>query len=246
MSYNSSSISNSLKNNNNNDINSPNNNIFNNNKISFSESSQVIHFCNNISEINNQNENGYTPVYLSVLSNNIQALKELISLNADINIPNNLNETPLFLSVNKNNFDAFLILMKYNADCNIQNIKGDTPLHIAIQNKEKKFIEMLLKNNSNPNIPNFTQGQTPTHLAIINKSDEEILKLFKKYKGNIFHIKDKLNKTPFDYAKEINDENYLNQILKIFGYNHKTNNGLDEINNNNSTEKQGKYSYKQM
>ena len=242
MSYNSSSISNSLKNNNNNDINSQNNNIFNNNKISFSESSQVIHFCNNISEINNQNENGYTPVYLSVLSNNIQALKELISLNADINIPNNLNETPLFLSVNKNNFDAFLILMKYNADCNIQNIKGDTPLHIAIQNKEKKFIEMLLKNNSNPNIPNFTQGQTPTHLAIINKSDEEILKLFKKYKGNIFHIKDKLNKTPFDYAKEINDENYLNQILKIFGYNHKTNNGLDEINNNDSTEEIKNYS----
>ena len=232
MSFNSSSYSNSIiKNNINNNTNSS---LSNNNtkKYLISENSQIFNFCNNISEINNQNENGYTPIYLTVLANNIQALKELILLNADINIPNNLNETPLFLSVNKNNFDAFLILMKYNADSNTQNIKGDTPLHIAVQKNEKKFIEILLSNNSNPNIQNFTQGQTPTHLAIINKLDEEILKLFKKYKADIFHIKDKLRKTPFDYAKDINDENYLNSIIKIFGYNQFTNNGLNEINNN--------------
>ena len=207
-------------------------NNFNQNKYSFSESSPIFDFCNNISEINNQNENGYTPVYLSILSNNIIALKKLISLGADINIPNNLNETPLFLSVKNSNFEAFIILLKSNSDCNIQNIKGDTPLHIAVSKKEKKFIEMLLINNSNPNIQNFTDGQTPTHLIIINKLDEEILKLFKKYKGNIFHIKDKLNKTPFDYVNEINDEKYKNLVIKIFGYNHSTNNnGLNEINN---------------
>ena len=245
MSFNSSSYSNSIiKNNINNNMTSSISNNINPKKYLLSESSQILNFCNNISEINNQNENGYTPTYLSVLTNNIQALKELISLNANINITNNLNETPLFLSVNNNNLDAFLILMKYKADSNIQNIKGDTPLHIAVSKKEKKFIEILLSNNSNPNIQNFTQGQTPTHLAIINKLDEEILKMFKKYKADIFHIKDKLRKTPFDYAKEFNDENYQNLILKIFGYNHSTNNGLNEINNsideikNNSIKKE--------
>ena len=232
MSINTSSYSNTIvKNTINNSTNSLLINNINTKKNSFSDYSQINNFCTNLSEINNQNENGYTPLYLAVLSNNIQAIKELLSLNADINIPNNLNETPLFLSVNKNFFDAFLILMKYNADCNIQNIKGDTPLHIAVQKKEKKFIEILLKNNADPNLQNFTFGQTPTHLAIINKLDEETLKLFRKSKGNVFHIKDKLNKTPFDYAKDFNDENYLNQILKIFGYNHSTNNGLEEINN---------------
>ena len=232
MSFNSSSYSNSIiKNNNNNIQNLSISNDINTKKYLISKSSQIFNFCNDLSEINNQNENGYTPIYLSILSNNIQALKELLSLDADVNIPNNLNETPLYLSVNKNNFDAFLILMKYKADCNIQNIKGDTPLHIAIQKKEKKYIEILLTNNSNPNIQNFTLGQTATHLAILNKLDEDLLRLFKKYKANIFHVKDKLNKTPFDYAKEFNDENYLNLLLKIFGYNHFTNNGLDEVNN---------------
>ena len=237
MSFNSSSYSNSIiKNNMNYEGNSFSSNNINQIKNSISENKQIFNFCSNLSEINNQNENGYTPIYLAILSNNIQALKELLSLDANPNIPNNLNETPLFLSVNISNYEAFLILMKYNSDCNIQNIKGDTPLHVATQKKEKKFIEMLLVNNSNPNIQNFTQGQTPTHLAIINKLDEDILKLFKKYKANIFHIKDKLKKTPFDYAKEINDENYLNLVLKIFGYNFFTNNGLDEVNNNNSNE----------
>ena len=238
MSINSSSYSNTIiKNNNNSSLNSQITNNLNKKQNSFSDFSQISNYCNNISEINNQNENGYTPIYLTILSNNIQALKELLTLGADLNIPNNLNETPLYLSIKINNFDAFLILLKYNADCNIQNIKGDIPLHLAIQKKEKKFIELLLKNNSNPNIQNFTLGQTPVHLAIINKLDEEILKLIKKSKGNIFHIKDKLNKTPFDYAKEFNDENYLNMLLKIFGYNHSTiNNGLDEINNNSIDE----------
>ena len=238
MSYNSSSNSNTIiKNNNNSSINSQITNNINKKQNSFSDFSQIHNYCNNISEINNQNENGYTPIYLTILSNNIQALKELLTLGADLNIPNNLNETPLYLSVKINNFDAFLILLKYNADCNIQNIKGDTPLHLAIHKKEKKFIEILLKNNSNPNIQNFTLGQAPVHLAVINKLDEEILKLIKKSKGNIFHIKDKLNKTPFDYAKEFNDENYLNLLLKIFGYNHSTiNNGLEEVNNNSIDE----------
>ena len=237
MSFNSSSYSNSIiKNNMNYEGNSFSSNNINPIKNSISENKQIFNFCNNLSEINNQNENGYTPIYLAILYNNIQALKELLALDANPNIPNNLNETPLFLSVNISNYEAFLILMKYNSDCNIQNIKGDTPLHVAIQKKEKKFIEMLLLNNANPNMQNFTQGQTPTHLAIINKLDEDILKLFKKYKANIFHIKDKLKKTPFDYAKEINDENYLNLVLKIFGYNFFTNNGLDEVNNNSNEE----------
>ena len=232
MSFNSSSFSNSiLKNSKNNNITTSRTTNTNPKNYLFSDISKIYSFCNNLSEINNKNENGYTPLYLSVLSNNIPVLKELIFFDADTNITNNLNETPLFLSVNINNYEAFLILLKNNANCNIQNIKGDTPLHIAVQKKEKKFIEPLLENNSNPNLQNFTHGQTPTHLAIINKLDEDVLKLFKKYKANFFHIKDKLNKTPFDYAKEINDENYLNLLLKIFGYNHYTNNGLDEINN---------------
>ena len=93
----------------------------------------------NIKEINDKNDKGYTPIYLSILSNNIKLLKELLTQGADPNIPNNLEETPLYLSVNTNNFEAFLILLKNNANCNIPNIKGSTPLHIAVQKRKKNI-----------------------------------------------------------------------------------------------------------
>ena len=110
MSFNSSSYSNSIiKNNMNYEGNSFSSNNINPIKNSISENKQIFNFCNNLSEINNQNENGYTPIYLAILYNNIQALKELLALDANPNIPNNLNETPLFLSVNISNYEAFLI-----------------------------------------------------------------------------------------------------------------------------------------
>jgi len=186
-------------------------------------SSSSYKYYNNIEEINNQNEDGETPIFSSILSNNILLLKKLLLSGANPNIPNNLGQTPLHLCVSNNKYNEFLLLLKYNADCNIQNNRGDTPLHTAVKTKEKKFIKALLYNNANPNIQNLLYGKTPTHLVIINKFDEEILKLFKEYKADIFSIRDKFKKTPFDYAKDINDDKYISLINKIFGYDNHTN-----------------------
>ena len=212
-------------------------NIINNKNVSIPISSNAYIFCKNIKEINKQNKRGYTPIYSSILSNNILSLKELLSLGANPNIPNKLGETPLFLSIYNNNYDIFLLLLKYNADCNMVNKNGDSPLHIAVEKKEIKYIQGLLKNNGDPNIKNISFGQTPTHLAIIHKLDEELLTLFKIYKADIFYIKDKFNKSAFDYAKDNNDEKYRNLVTKIFGYNNNTDININSINN------QKKYTY---
>ena len=203
----------------------------NNKKVILSINSAAYKYCQNMNEINNQNENGYTPVYCSILDENIQALNELLILGANPNIPNILGETPLYLSVDKSNLDALIILLQYNADCNIITKRGNTPLHLAIQKNEENIIQILLRNNADPNIKNNLYGQTATHLAIINKYDDDILNLFKENKADIFQVNDKFNKTPFDYAKESKDENYINLILKIFGNNNNN-------SNNNYIEKQ--------
>ena len=177
---------------------------------------QAYKFCKNIKEINKQNEKGYTPVYCSILSGNIEALNDLLLFGADPNIPNFLGETPLYLSVNEKNLDCLFLLLKYNADCNIQTKKGNTPLHLAVQKNFGNLIQILLRNNANPNIKNKSFGQTATHLAIINRLDEDILKLLKECNADIFKIKDKYNKTAFDYAKDSNDEYYIHLLIKIF------------------------------
>ena len=186
-------------------------------------SSPVYIFCKLKSEINSQNENGWTPLYKSIIANNLEAMYELLKLGADPNIPNNLGETPLYLSVDSNSYDAFTMLLQYKADCNLAKKNGNTPLHIAAKRNKTSFISELLRNNANPNIINKLYSQTPTHLAIINKVEESTLIEFNTSKADIYNIKDKHNKTPFDYAIENGDQNYINLLKKIFG-NNKNNN----------------------
>ena len=77
----------------------------------------------------------------------------------------------------------------------------------------------LLRNNANPNIENKLYSQTPTHSAIINKVSKDMLIIFKEHNADIYIIKDKYDKSPFDYAKELKDEKYINLLIKIFGEN---------------------------
>ena len=168
-------------------------------------------------DINSQNELGYTPIYLAILSNDIIALNELLSLGANPNIPNNLGETPLYLSVDKENYDSLIILLQYNIDVNHAKKNGNTALHLATQKKLYNYILALLRNGATPNIQNKLYGQTAMHLAVINQVNEDLLSLFHEYKGDIYNIKDKYDKTAFDYAKEKNDEYYIHLLIKIFG-----------------------------
>ena len=193
-------------------------------------SSPAYLFCKLKSEINSQNENGWTPIYRSIAANNLEALYELLKLGANPNIPNNLGETPLYLSVDLDNYDALIILLQYKADCNLTKKNGNTPLHIATKRNKTSFMSALLRNNANPNIINKLYSQTPTHLAIINKIDECSLVEFNEKKADIYNIKDKYDKTPFDYAKDVGDQNYINLLKKIFGNNIIEN--TSDINNN--------------
>ena len=181
------------------------------------DTSPVYIFCTSKNGINSKNENGWTPIYRSIITNNLIALNELLKLGSDPNIANNLGETPLYLCVDIDNYDALIILLQYNADTNISKRNGTTPLHLAAKKNKYNFMHALLRNKANPNLPNKLYSQTPTHIAIINKVNEEMLNIFHEYNADIYKIKDKYNKTPFDYCKELKDEEYLQIIIKIFG-----------------------------
>ena len=118
-------------------------------------------------------------------------------------------------------------------------------MHLATKRNKTSFISALLRNNANPNIINKLYSQTSTHLAIINKVDECTLNEFNECKADIYNIKDKYGKTPFDYAKDVGDQNYINLLIKIFGNNSGNNvknsktwggNKSNEIENDNDNE----------
>ena len=160
----------------------------------------------------------YSQIQSLIISNNLTKLEQELKKGINPNCKNNLGETPLFLSYNLDNIDAFNLLLKYKADCNIQRNDGNTVLHLALNDKKEKFINVLLYNKANPNLINQTNNQTQFHLAIINKVKESILIKLKENGANR-NIKDKFNKTPFDYAIETietKDNNYILLFNKIF------------------------------
>ena len=208
-------------------------------------------YCEDISEIDKRNENGWTPVYRSIIANNLNILSELLKLGANPNLQNNIGETPLYLCVDIDNYDALNMLLQNEnkADCNISKKDGTTPLHLAAKKKKEKFIKILLQNGANPNIPNKLYSQTALHLAVKNKLGKDIILEFKKNGADFFGIKDKYDKTPFDYAKELYDDEYLNMVKNIFenneekekeniielkeDFNKDNDIKIDNINNNN-------------
>ena len=204
--------------------------IESNEKISINSPAYI--FCKLKSEINKKNENGYTPIYCSIISNNLESLNELLKLGADPNIPNLLNETPLYKSIEMENYDALIILLQYNTNCNICKKNGNSPLHLATEKKKINFISALLRHGANPNLQNILFNQTPLHIAIINKCNQDILKIFFRFKADCFFIKDKFDKTPFDYAQ---NKDYQKLIENIFKKCNSVNENYDkEIFNNNT------------
>ena len=213
-------ISSTLKDSSKDKENSIRNSFLENKSISasiISDTSPVYLFCTSKNGINSKNENGWTPIYRSIIANNLIALNELLNLGSDPNISNNLGETPLYLCVDIDNYDALIILLQYNADTNIAKRNGTTPLHLAAKKNKNNFMHALLRNKANPNLPNKLYSQTATHIAIINKIDEEMLSIFHEYNADIYNVKDKYDKTPFDYAKELKDDEYIELLIKIFG-----------------------------
>ena len=174
-------------------------------------------------------------IHNSIISDNLEELEKLLKLGENPDIINKSGETPLYLSVDIENYDAMVILLEFGADCNIQKEDGYTPLHLAAEKKLDIYVCSLLSHGANPNIVNKTNLQSALHIGIINKLDEYVLSKFKENNGDIYNIKDKFDKSPFDYA--INDEKYKNLLISIFDKNtsnNKNNDSLNIANNSNS------------
>ena len=174
---------------------------------------QISSFRNDLNEIDS-----YRKIQSIIINKDLKELENMLKSGINPDIKNNLGETPLYLCLELDNLDAFKLLLNYNADVNIQRNDGNSILHLAITENKKKFINILLENRANPNLFNKSYNQTCFHLAIINKLDEVTLKKLKQNGANR-NIKDKFNKTPFDYAIETKDNNYILLFNEIFAQN---------------------------
>ena len=198
---------------------------------------KIIDQNNNIEK----NSNKISQIHSAIISDDLEKLANLLKLGENPDIIDKSGETPLYLTVDIENYDAMVILLEFGADCNIQKEDGNTPLHLATEKKNDIYITNLLSHGANPNIINKTNSQTPLHIGVINKLNEYLLIKFKESKGDIYNIKDKFDKTAFDYS--LNDEKYKHLLISIFGNNNQNYFNKKEYENNESNENNSNLDY---
>ena len=110
------------------------NNIFN-----------VLKKYDNVIDVNLENNQKETPLFLAVNKNDINIVRDLVSKGADIKKRNKSDISPLMYCC-KYNYQAIAeFLIKKGADVNEKNILGDTPVKLAQSNGNEELALKLIK-----------------------------------------------------------------------------------------------------
>ena len=105
----------------------------------------VIKKYDNVINVNLENKQKETPLFLAVNKNDINIVKELVCKGADIKKRNKGDMSPLMICC-KNNFQNIAeFLIKKGADVNEKNILGDTPVKLAQSNGNEELALKLIK-----------------------------------------------------------------------------------------------------
>ena len=103
-------------------------------------------------------------------------------------------------------------LINRNININQQDYKGETPLHYCAAYFNLEIAELLLQKKAQINIID-KYGNNPLWVAVFNAhGDYRMVKLFLKYNANIQN-KNRANRSPLDFAKQINDLDLVNILL---------------------------------
>lgn len=126
--------------------------------------------------INQNNENGFTPLILACYRNNIEVAKFLIDHVKDVNYKSNEGTALAGLAV-KYNRDLVEHLLNKKADPNIVDATGSTPLFWAVKFGNKELVELLLKHRADKSVKD-SQGMTPFEYAL-QTNNRDIINLLK-------------------------------------------------------------------
>ncbi|XP_059176234.1 serine/threonine-protein phosphatase 6 regulatory ankyrin repeat subunit B-like [Physella acuta] len=145
------------------------------------------------SDINLQNMHGVSALMMSVMENDILALKTLISAGADVNltktklelvdVKNSERQTPLHVAANKSDTEMINLLVEAKADINCVDKRGQTPLAICVENSDMKTAKCLLRHGAEVNKGN-NHGATPLIWAV-TKQHEKFVDILILHKADV-------------------------------------------------------------
>ena len=97
--------------------------------------------------INTPNKSGYTPLIIAGYRNQLEAVKVLLDLGANVNAVSE-DGTVLTAACYKSNTALVKILLEQHADVNVKNNAGTTPLMFAIMAENEEIVKLLMENKA--------------------------------------------------------------------------------------------------
>ncbi len=97
--------------------------------------------------INTPNKSGYTPLIIAGYRNQLEAVKVLLDLGANVNAISE-DGTVLTAACYKSNTALVKILLEQHADVNVKNNAGTTPLMFAIMAENEEIVKLLMDNKA--------------------------------------------------------------------------------------------------
>jgi len=117
--------------------------------------------------LNKPNKSGYTPLLIAGYRNQLEAVKVLLELGANVNEASE-DGTVLTAACYKSNTELVKILLEHHAAVNVKNNAGTTPLMFALMAENEEIVQILLTNkadiyavdNSNKSVKDFAKDCT--------------------------------------------------------------------------------------
>lgn len=117
--------------------------------------------------INRTDEDGFTPLMVSLFYGHSENARIMIDKGAYINASNPANWTPLMYALRYDTPENAKLLIEKGADVNAQTNYGWTPLMFALRNGKPEIASLLITNGAEINTKN-DNGWTPLMFALVN------------------------------------------------------------------------------
>ena len=158
-------------------------------------------------DLNIQNNNGYTALYIAALLSRVEIAKALIDAGVNLDIQSTIyGETALYAAADKN-VEIVKALIEAGANLNIKNHRGYTALHKAVYWNKIKIVEKLINANANLYIKN-NEEKTALRIAT-DRNNREIVRLIKnritlaKIEGNPYCLIEAVRNNDIEQAKDL-------------------------------------------
>ena len=121
----------------------------------------------NKAPVNQQIEDGASPLYLAAQNGHVHVCTLLLRNNAHINQKKKSGASALFIAAQNGHVYVCTLLLENNANVNQEKKSGASPLYIAAKNGHVHVCTLLLENNAHVN-QKMEDGKTPLIIASFN------------------------------------------------------------------------------